>query len=60
MQAQEAACAALGELLSQGGDVMVPFIPQLLAAFSVAFSKYQAKNLLSLFDSVACLAGKAW
>jgi hypothetical protein len=44
-------------LLTHGEDVMIPYIPKLLAAFGAAFSKYQAKNLLSLFDSVACLAG---
>lgn len=54
---QEAACASLGELIQHGGDVLLPYIVPIVSAISAAFGKYQAKNLLSLFDTVGMLAG---
>jgi transportin-1 len=47
----------LGALLSEGGDSLAPYIGKILTAISGAFAKYQARNMLSLFDTVACLAG---
>jgi hypothetical protein len=56
-QVQETAIVALGALVSEGGDSLAPYIGKILSAVSGAFAKYQARNMLSLFDTVACLAG---
>lgn len=55
---QEAAIVALGLLLSEGGEVLSTYLAKILATIAAAFTKYQAKNMLSLFDTVACLAGE--
>ena len=53
---QEAACSALATLEEVATTSLVPFIPIILETLVAAFSKYQRKNLLILYDAVGTLA----
>lgn len=53
---QEAACSAFATLEEEAGCELVPYLPQILDCLVVAFRKYQAKNLLILYDAVGTLA----
>jgi transportin-1 len=53
---QEAACSAFATLEEEAATELVPYLPQILETFVVAFKKYQAKNLLILYDAVGTLA----
>ncbi len=53
---QEAACSAFATLEEEAGIELVPYLPLILEAFAIAFRKYQAKNLLILYDAVGTLA----
>ena len=53
---QEAACSAFATLEEEAAHDIVPFLPQILDTFVLAFRKYQAKNLLILYDAVGTLA----
>ena len=53
---QEAACSALATLEEVATTSLVPFIPIILETLVTAFSKYQRKNLLILYDAVGTLA----
>jgi hypothetical protein len=57
VQVQEAACAAVSHFLGHGGECIFPYIAQLLDVFAVGFSKYQARNLLVLYEAVSTLSG---
>eukprot|EP00158_Paraphelidium_tribonemae_P006119 Partr_v1_DN27682_c0_g1_i2_m64839 putative Transportin len=53
---QEAACSALATLEEDGGDILVPYLEDILRVLTAAFSKYQRKNLLILYDAIGTLA----
>lgn len=53
---QEAACSAFATLEEETGNDLVVFLPQILETLVFAFKKYQAKNLLILYDAVGTLA----
>ena len=53
---QEAACSALATLEEHATLSLVPFIPFILETLVSAFTKYQQKNLMILYDAVGTLA----
>lgn len=53
---QEAACSAFATLEEEAEDLMVPYLHAILTAFSMAFARYQKRNLLILLDAVGTLA----
>jgi transportin-1 len=53
---QEAGCSAFATLEEEACDQLVPYLGHILQALVSAFSKYQHKNLLILYDAVGTLA----
>ena len=53
---QEAACSAFATLEEEARVELVPFLRQILEVLLFAYSKYQAKNLLILYDAIGTLA----
>jgi transportin-1 len=53
---QEAACSAFATLEEHATTYLVPFLLPILQNLMFAFQKYQAKNLLILYDAVGTLA----
>ncbi|CAF0945957.1 unnamed protein product, partial [Didymodactylos carnosus] len=53
---QEAACSAFATLEEEACIQMVPYLKQILETLVHAFRKYQAKNLLILYDAIGTLA----
>ena len=53
---QEAACSAFATLEEEACLYMVPYLKPILETLVHAFGKYQAKNLLILFDAIGTLA----
>ncbi|PAV64728.1 hypothetical protein WR25_20562 [Diploscapter pachys] len=53
---QEAACSAFATFEEEGGDTLIEYLPEILNTLMRAFSIYQAKNLLILYDAVGTLA----
>lgn len=53
---QEAACSAFATLEEEAQYELVPFLTPILQTLVSAFSTYQAKNLLILYDAIATLA----
>eukprot|EP01047_Picozoa_sp_COSAG01_P046281 COSAG01_NODE_4331_length_5128_cov_8.120501_5_plen_722_part_00 len=53
---QEAAVSALAVLQETGGPVITPFVGSVIQVIVACLAKYQAKNLLILFDATATLA----
>ncbi|CAF0838510.1 unnamed protein product [Adineta ricciae] len=53
---QEAACSAFATLEEEACVQMVPYLKQILETLVHAFRKYQAKNLLILYDAIGTLA----
>ena len=53
---QEAACSALATLEEHATSSLLPFIPFILETLVAAFTKYQQKNLMILYDAVGTLA----
>ncbi|KAJ2020876.1 hypothetical protein IW146_003042 [Coemansia sp. RSA 922] len=53
---QEAACSAFATLEEEAGPYMVPYIQPVLDTLMRAFSLYQRKNLIILYDAVGTLA----
>ena len=53
---QEAACSAFATLEEDAGNLLVPYIGPILQNLIFAFSKYQQKNLLILYDAIGTLA----
>ncbi|KAJ1821551.1 hypothetical protein LPJ60_002543 [Coemansia sp. RSA 2675] len=53
---QEAACSAFATLEEEAGPYMVPYIQPVLETLMRAFSLYQRKNLIILYDAVGTLA----
>lgn len=58
---QDAGCCALSTLSEYAGDKLVPFAESLFQHFQLCFSKYQAHNMLSLYECVQSVLGAvAW
>ncbi|KAJ0412082.1 hypothetical protein ATCC90586_004002 [Pythium insidiosum] len=53
---QEAACSAFCTIEEEARDELVPYLRMILQNLMFAFSKYQAKNLLILYDAIGTLA----
>ncbi|OXM78877.1 importin beta-2 subunit [Cryptococcus neoformans Bt63] len=53
---QEAGCSAFATLEEEAGTEMAPFLEPVLRNLTYAFSKYQQKNLLILYDAIGTLA----
>ncbi len=53
---QEAACSTLAIVEENARLELLPFIQPILNALVSAFTKYQAKNVLVLYDTIATLA----
>ncbi|XP_055382559.1 transportin-1 [Condylostylus longicornis] len=53
---QEAACSAFATLEEEACTELVPYLEYILKTLVYAFSKYQHKNLLILYDAVGTLA----
>ena len=53
---QEAACSAFATLEEEATTDLVPYLKDILQVLVFAFSKYQAKNLLILYDAIGTLA----
>lgn len=53
---QEAACSAFATLEEEACTELVPYLSFILETLVFAFSKYQHKNLLILYDAVGTLA----
>ncbi|CAI8013786.1 Transportin-1 [Geodia barretti] len=53
---QEAACSAFATLEEEACTELVPYLAEILQVLMSAFSKYQAKNLLILYDAIGTLA----
>ncbi|WVR08285.1 hypothetical protein IAU60_005332 [Kwoniella sp. DSM 27419] len=53
---QEAGCSAFATLEEEAGPEMAPFLEPILRNLTFAFSKYQQKNLLILYDAIGTLA----
>ncbi|VDK19595.1 unnamed protein product [Anisakis simplex] len=53
---QEAACSAFATLEEEANMELVPYLSEILATLAEAFNRYQAKNLLILYDAVGTLA----
>jgi transportin-1 len=53
---QEAGCSAFATLEEEAGQELVPFLQPILQNLTSAFTKYQQKNLLILYDALGTLA----
>ncbi|XP_022647972.1 transportin-1-like [Varroa jacobsoni] len=53
---QEAACSAFATLEEEACTELVPYLQVILETLVFAFSKYQHKNLLILYDAIGTLA----
>ena len=53
---QEAGCSAFATLEEEAGGQLVPYLEPILRNLTFAFSKYQQKNLLILYDALGTLA----
>lgn len=53
---QEAGCSAFSTLEEEAQGELEPYLEPVLRNLVVAFDKYQAKNLLILYDAVGTLA----
>lgn len=55
-QVQEAAVSAFATLEESAGYALVPFLSEIIKVIVFALQKYQAKNMLNLFDAIITLA----
>ncbi|ORX78846.1 transportin-2-like protein [Anaeromyces robustus] len=53
---QEAGCSAFATLEEIAQGELIPYLKPILEKFAIAFTKYQNKNLLILYDAVGTLA----
>jgi hypothetical protein len=53
---QEAACSAFATLEEEACELLIPYLDPILRNLVYAFSKYQHKNLLILYDAIGTLA----
>ncbi|KAI6228605.1 Importin-beta domain-containing protein [Aphelenchoides fujianensis] len=53
---QEAACSAFATFEEEAAAELIPYLPEILNTLVEAFRRYQAKNLLILYDAIGTLA----
>ena len=53
---QEAACSAFATLEEEACTELVPYLGDILKVLMTAFRRYQAKNLIMLYDAIGTLA----
>ncbi|CAG8510126.1 25561_t:CDS:10 [Gigaspora rosea] len=53
---QEAACSAFATLEEEACELLIPYLDPILRNLVFAFTKYQHKNLLILYDAIGTLA----
>lgn len=53
---QEAACSSFSLLEEEAGLDLIPYLQHILTTLCTAFTKYQHRNLLLLYDTVGTLA----
>ena len=53
---QEAGCSAFATFEEEAGQQLIPWLEPILHNLTLAFTKYQQKNLLILYDAVGTLA----
>jgi transportin-1 len=53
---QEAGCSAFATLEEEAGSLLQPYLEPIIRNLVYAFSKYQQKNLLILYDAIGTLA----
>jgi transportin-1 len=53
---QEAACSAFATFEEEAANELIPYLPNILMTLVEAFNRYQAKNLLILYDAIGTLA----
>lgn len=53
---QEAGCSAFATLEEEAGTELIPYLEPILRNLTHAFTKYQQKNLLILYDAIGTLA----
>lgn len=53
---QEAGCSAFATLEEEAAGELVPYLEPILQNLTFAFTKYQQKNLLILYDAIGTLA----
>jgi transportin-1 len=53
---QEAACSSFSLLEEEAGLDLIPYLQHILTTLCNAFTKYQHRNLLLLYDTVGTLA----
>lgn len=53
---QEAGCSAFATLEEEAGTQLAPFLEPIIQNLVFAFTKYQQKNLLILYDAIGTLA----
>jgi transportin-1 len=53
---QEAACSAFATLEDAARERLLPFLKGILDSLMFAFNRYQAKNMLILYDAISTLA----
>jgi len=53
---QEAGCSAFATLEEEAGSLLQPYLEPIIRNLVFAFSKYQQKNLLILYDAIGTLA----
>lgn len=53
---QEAACSAFATFEEEAANELIPYLPNILYTLVEAFNRYQAKNLLILYDAIGTLA----
>jgi len=56
---QEASCSALATLEEEAGSRVIPYIGPILNALFSAFERYQARNVVLLYDAIGTLAEAA-
>jgi transportin-1 len=53
---QEAGCSAVATLEEEANEKLIPYLGPMLQTFAYAFTRYQHRNLLILYDAVGSLA----
>ncbi|KAI9474313.1 MAG: armadillo-type protein [Benjaminiella poitrasii] len=53
---QEAACSSFSLLEEEAGSDLIPYLQPILTTLCSAFTKYQKRNLLLLYDTIGTLA----
>lgn len=53
---QEAACSAFATIEEEAGERLLPYLQDIINCLMQAFSRYQTKNILILYDAIGTLA----